>query len=243
MKIRFYFSVLAMVALLAVVLPAAAQEDLCFDKGGVWDPATQRCTIALSVQIDIDYPVELASDPVIAEAVDLFLENERAAFLAPLFDPMVSAFGVGPLTLQIDYEVFRFSDTVLSLQFTVYTYSGGAHGMTYFQTFTFEREKGIELQLSDLFVPEVDPYEVLEPLAQDALFAQLGDMADSDWIKGGTAPIPENYKNWVLTPDALVLTFEPYQVAAYAAGPQTVTVPLAKIQSVLAPEFYPVMAQ
>jgi len=71
---------------------------------------------------------------------------------------------------------------------------------------------------------------------------QVGDMSDADWIARGTAPVPENYENWVLTPDALVFTFEPYQVAAYAAGPQIVTIPLADLADILAPEFSPVTA-
>jgi len=51
--------------------------------------------------------------------------------------------------------------------------------------------------------------------------------------------VAENYQNWVLTPDALVFTFEQYQVAPYAAGPQTVTIPLSDVQDILAPEFAP----
>ena len=43
--------------------------------------------------------------------------------------------------------------------------------------------------------------------------------------------------NFAVTPDALIFYFAPYQVAAYAAGPQTVQIPLAQISGVLAPPF------
>ena len=67
-------------------------------------------------------------------------------------------------------------------------------------------------------------------------------MADADGPQGA-GPLPENYQDWLLTPDALVFIFEPYQVAAYAAGPQRVTILLADLQDILAPQFAPVMAQ
>lgn len=80
--------------------------------------------------------------------------------------------------------------------------------------------------------------EILAPLVRDDLSAQLGDMTDAEWIAMGTDPAePFNYRSWALTNDALVIYFDPYQVAAYAAGPQVVSIPLADIADVLAPPF------
>lgn len=244
MRNRFLLGVILVVMLFGTVLPVAAQqEDACFNKGGNWDAELQQCAIAFGVEVKIDYPLDLADEfPVVEEAVDRFLAEERAAFLAPIVDPEFVNYSPGPLTLDIQYQSVGFSEDVLSLQFVVYTYSGGAHGMTYFRSFTFHLPKGIELALSDLFLPDASYLEVIAPMAQAALTEQLGDMADAEWIAQGAGPLPENYQDWVLTPDALVITFEQYQVAAYAAGPQIVTIPLADIADILAPEFSPAMA-
>ncbi len=51
----------------------------------------------------------------------------------------------------------------------------------------------------------------------------------------GAQPTPENYGNWNITPDGLLITFDEYQVAAYAAGPQEVVVPYTELQSVIDP--------
>ncbi|MCC6800531.1 MAG: DUF3298 and DUF4163 domain-containing protein [Anaerolineae bacterium] len=244
MRNRLVVSAILAVALLSAALPVAAQqEDACFNKGGTWSVEEQRCKISLTVEVNIDYPLELTTAyPVIEEAVDRFLVEERAMFLAPLSDPEFVYYSPGPMTLLVQYETESFSEDYLSLKFTVYTFSGGAHGMTYFETMTFDLVKEIQLALSDLFLPEKDFLEVIAPIAQAAVAEQLGDMADADWIAQGAGPVLENYQNWMLTPDALVFTFEPYQVAAYAAGPQTVTIPLADIADILAPEFAPVGA-
>ena len=41
----------------------------------------------------------------------------------------------------------------------------------------------------------------------------------------GAKPTPENYAVWNVSADGLVITFNEYQVAAYAAGPQEVVIP------------------
>ncbi len=83
----------------------------------------------------------------------------------------------------------------------------------------------------------MDPLATIAPLVQASLAAQLGDMADAAWIEEGASPDPANYQDWLLTPEALTFIFEPYQVAAYAAGPQTVSIPLTEIAGLLAPQF------
>lgn len=245
MKSRLLVGMMVAVMLLAAALPVAAQdpEQDCFNKGGVWNADEQRCVISIPVEVRIDYPLDLATAyPVVENAVDSILAKERAAFLEPIADPEFVNYSPGPLTLDIQYETVGFSPDHLSLNLIIYTFSGGAHGMTYFETFTFDLVNDVELTLDDIFLPDTAYLEVIAPMAIAALTEQLGDMSDPDWIEMGAGPFPENYVNWMLTPDALVFIFEPYQVAAYAAGPQRVTIPLTALQDILAPEFSPVTA-
>jgi hypothetical protein len=51
----------------------------------------------------------------------------------------------------------------------------------------------------------------------------------------GADPTPENYQRWNLADDGFLVTFDVYQVAAYAAGPQTVTIPYADLRPVSNP--------
>ena len=58
-------------------------------------------------------------------------------------------------------------------------------------------------------------------------------MSDDEWITKGAGADKDNFSNWNLTKKGLLITFEPYQVAAYAAGSQTVIIPYDKLKSVL----------
>jgi len=52
----------------------------------------------------------------------------------------------------------------------------------------------------------------------------------------GANPTVENYRNWNITPEGLMITFDTYQVAPGAAGPQVVVVPYGQISAVIDPQ-------
>ena len=222
--------------LLVNVVPAAAQEDACFQQGGNLDSTTGNCVIAATINAKITYPLEFVQYDFAKQAIDQVLTDQRAAFFAPIneygFTP-----SPGPLTLQIDYETSNFSPDIVSIKFTTYQFTGGAHGNTTFNTLTFDLKNSRVLTLDDLFVAGSSPLDVIAPMAQQDLQGTLGEMTDAKWLADGTAPTAENYANWVLTPDSLVFTFPQYQVAAYAAGPQEVTIPLSALSNMLVAPF------
>ena len=61
-------------------------------------------------------------------------------------------------------------------------------------------------------------------------------MLDDDWIQKGAAPELTNYDNWTITKKGLGITFDPYQVGPYAAGPQHVLVPYSALKEIIKPD-------
>ena len=56
----------------------------------------------------------------------------------------------------------------------------------------------------------------------------------SSFVEYGTAPVADNFKSVSLEPGGLVISFDPYQVGPYAAGPQEVHIPAKDVQPMLA---------
>ncbi len=54
-------------------------------------------------------------------------------------------------------------------------------------------------------------------------------MSDDDWVNIGTGPGWDNFQDFLLLADTLVIRFPAYQVAAYAAGAQRVAIPLSAL--------------
>jgi hypothetical protein len=115
-------------------------------------------------------------------------------------------------------------------------YAGAAHPGHYAITVVWDGQTGRALTHEDLFRRGSGWEEVLSRASIAALEGELGDMADPDWIAEGAGPLAENFSRWALVEEGLVLFFDPYQVAPYAAGPQVVTITRAALAEVAHPD-------
>jgi len=121
-----------------------------------------------------------------------------------------------------------------SLKFDFKFYSdGAAHPGLYSITLNYDLGQGRELALGDLFLPNSGYLEAIANYCVTELSKQPGfDEPFSDGVK----PTPENYDNWNITPDGLLITFDMYQVAPGASGPIQVLVPYDQLQTVIDPQ-------
>lgn len=138
--------------------------------------------------------------------------------------------------LEIKYLI-GFSSRTVSYIFTTYQDTLGAHENMTFHTFTFDTKTGAELSLSDLFLPDSNYLAVLSQEGRAKLPAVIGSDADSKWIETGTMPDEKNFRNFFLDNQDLVFLFDPYQVASYADGPQTLRIPVSDLKDVLRTEY------
>ena len=146
-------------------------------------------------------------------------------------------------SLQITYLIGSSGRTV-SYIFTVYEDTLGAHGNTFFHTFTFDTnpstpsgQAGVPLALADLFTPGAPYLDELSGIARAKLPGVIGQDADVTFINDGTTPDTKNFQTFFFDNAYLVFLFAPYQVAPYSAGPQTLRIPIASLTSVLKPEY------
>jgi hypothetical protein len=129
----------------------------------------------------------------------------------------------------INYQIFNNQHGVVSILFFQFSYyAGAAHPNTNFFVVNFDLHANKEILLSDLFQPNSTYLNTLS----DAADRQLSKK-DLPLFKEGYAPQETNFQNWTIRQGTLILNFEPYQVVAYAAGPQTVVVPLSDLKSIL----------
>ncbi len=139
-------------------------------------------------------------------------------------------------TLQITYLIASSPQTV-SYIFTTYEDTLGAHGNMFFHTFTFDAATGKELSLADLFTPGSAYLGTLSTLARAKLPAIIGQDASARMLDSGTTPDAQNFENFFLDNQQLVILFAPYAVAPYAAGPQTLRIPMGELSGILKPEY------
>jgi len=121
---------------------------------------------------------------------------------------------------------------VLSLKFTIDTYfDGAAHPGSYSLTFTYDLATGQPVSLENLFLPGADYLAVIASFCKGQLSSR-----DIAYFEEGADPTVENYRNWNISEAGLLISFDPYQVAAYAAGPQTVLIPYEELVDLIDPQ-------
>lgn len=139
-----------------------------------------------------------------------------------------------PWAGELSYDVARSDKAMIAIAFTWYSYTGGAHPNATTAMFNFLLPDGLRVEIAELFTPKgiqrISDISIAR--LKQALTGPDG-MSDIDWIKRGAGPNARNFATFVLQPRELRIVFDAYQVAAYAAGPQEVRIPLAQLRDVM----------
>ncbi|MEQ9618159.1 MAG: DUF3298 domain-containing protein [Deltaproteobacteria bacterium] len=133
-----------------------------------------------------------------------------------------------------DYRIEYYSADLLSLSGEVFSYSGGAHGNTYFasKNYWIKDGRAVQLKLSDLFLPNSKFIDTLSGLCINDLRKQK-----AGWVIGGEVRSfkEEELGVFALSPAGLVFAFAPYTVGSYAEGPYFVNVPFSELEGLIDP--------
>lgn len=119
------------------------------------------------------------------------------------------------------------------LDYTNYLYTGGAHGTSTVGYLLWDRQGGRLVTLADLLLPGRAP-----------AFWQAARRAHVRWQQQQPDPASlasgwpfEPTDNVALLPDAVVLRYQSYSIAPYAAGTPELHIPLTELDGILRPEW------
>ncbi len=133
--------------------------------------------------------------------------------------------------LDIKYNVIHADKDLISVLYTVYVYTGGAHGNAASRAFNYDLRRGKMLELSDLFEPNSNFLKLIADYSINTI--KKRKISDDSWIESGAGAKSQNYASWNIVPQGLMITFDAYQVAAYALGPQEVIIPSSVLKGAI----------
>lgn len=186
-----------------------------------------------------------AQVPYLQGSDDVRVQNFNA-YLKQIVQTEIDSFKTGTLayastppivngsSLDIQYSVLGQRGDIWSIQYLIYFYSdGAAHPGHYSISVNYDLANGRAITLDELFLPGSDYLTTLSEICKNDILTR--DPGFESFISGAD-PLSENYTRWNLSNEGfLVITFDEYQVAPYAAGPQTVTIPITQLQSIANP--------
>jgi hypothetical protein len=147
-------------------------------------------------------------------------------------DPEMSSY------ISMSPDVVLATDELVSVLFSVSNYeAGAAHPNSYGKVYNYDLKNGKTLQLGDLFKPGSNYLEAISRYAVSDLKKRLGpEGVDDEWIQNGAGPDAANYQGWNISKKGLAITYDPYQVASYASGPQHVIIPYSVLKEMIKPD-------
>ena len=174
--------------------------------------------------VDIKYPI--VKDENISKDIKNFIDVQIVQFKADTswaIDPSIAPAQQQNLSIYINYqrEKNKIADNYI---FTIATYTGGAHGLQLTKTFVYNK-KGKLISNTDLFSDNKKGLDIVSSFVQKELLNKK--VGDASWIENGAGPIFDNYQVFILKEDGVEFIFDPYQVASYAEGKQSIVVPFS----------------
>ena len=178
----------------------------------------------------------LSNDQAGAAAFNSFIQtisNTRAtAFKKEMETWEIPAGFPNDSALGVSYSTTLLAPGVVSILIENFSYyAAAAHPNMDTMAVNFDLVRGVPLTLDSQFKPTANGLKLVADYCTKQLKTKLGKSLDEK----GAAPTTENYARWNLTPRGLLITFDAYQVAAYAAGPQEVLVPRSVLKDALLP--------
>lgn len=208
----------------------------CGDKansatGGFGIEPTYIQESAEHLDIQVQLPV-LSSFPG-AEELNRIIKDKADALTAEVreagtaLEELESAAAAG---LHSEYQYFR-SGPIVSLWINWDNYTGGAHGLYWVDSYTFNTETGERYSFPGLFAEgkggvEYVTREILEDIRDDGYFDTAADTIN-------------NYQGdyqFLINGDELIVYFPLYDITAYAAGIQSFDFDLEELSPYLKPE-------
>lgn len=205
-------------------------------------------------QIDANIPQNIAEkiNSEIKSGVKFDQGEKKQESMEDFFNALVEDFKSGeenqeakegeeekaPWNASIHAVVQRNSDNILCVQYDSYTNTGGAHPFYYINDVNFDLKTGNMIKLDDVINPK--KLEKVDEICEKLFRQQHNLSPTASWEEMGFSIENNQFKlndNFVISKDALLFTFNPYEIGPYAMGAMNLTVPFKDIEKYLNDKF------
>jgi Protein of unknown function (DUF3298)/Deacetylase PdaC len=134
-------------------------------------------------------------------------------------------------------EVKNQTDKILSVEYSDYSFLGGAHPNTFVSFSNYILTNGEEISLDDCFVKgyETQLNSVAEKIfRQDKKLSMNSDLSSAGyWFDEDKFELNDNF---AILKEGMLFYFNSYDIAPYAAGPTEINIPYSEIAQLILPD-------
>lgn len=130
----------------------------------------------------------------------------------------------------LTYKTAYNQNCLLSLIFSNYQFSGGAHGSTIQSSYTFDIRSGRELKLGDIISTDKETIDFINSRIKKEIDRRVA--AEELFVLQAFESIGKN-PSFYLSVEGIVFYFQQYEYFPYAAGIQEFTIPFSDLEGKL----------
>ena len=134
--------------------------------------------------------------------------------------------------LTITYDITHYSEQTVTILFKKYLFTGGEWGEPSIQSFTFDLPSQKQISLQDIFYENSDYLNSLSVITLTEL-KKNKEFAESEVLKARTEPSKDNFSQFSLLEDAIVLYFQPFLGETGYSDTKSVAIKKAVFDSIL----------
>ncbi len=177
----------------------------------------------------------------------MIVDSACKAFLSTAKDDMQSYSEMDDaMALNYEYDVriknAFMTDSIVSYLSTIYIYTGGAHGATYEYASTFRNSDGLALGYN---IFDTSAISELTAIVKEAISQQYFESDNSFTMEEALIIDPQDFTLPAMPPyftsKGLTFVYQQYEIACYAAGMPTCTIPYSDIAPFILPDFRPLL--
>ena len=135
------------------------------------------------------------------------------------------AFDLPTYWYNLSYKIYANNEKILSFGLYDYQYTGGAHGLSSGTFYSYDLELGKQIEIKDLFEPKFDYITYINDRIYREIDQETKKNPESKYAYYDFSGIDESVKFYI-EDNELVIFFDEYEIAAYAAGTPTFRIPL-----------------
>ena len=170
--------------------------------------------------------------PVVTQMNDAVIQRRiNSAIIHTLNDLLVDQQFFNPILVEMlaNFEIKNNQRGILSLNLIVYSFTGGAHGMTIIKSLTFDTKTGKQFTLKELFKPGSDYVKKLSDIIRVDIKKWDIQLLDPPFTK--IHPDQDFY----IADTSLVIYFQLYEITPYVWGFPYFPIPLLDLADIITP--------
>ncbi len=239
---------------LSLAIGCKEDTSLVFVSESLTDADVEICKTTSCPDVTVAY-VRALGDEVVSEKINskikgfiiesLYMGDEEKAPTAPTISEAISGFIKMYRTHSAEFpdmsaEYFAeisvsetyISEDLIGLELRNYLYTGGAHGYGSVTFLNLDSSSGKEIASEQLFKDFPAFTKIAEEKFREAHEIPNGDAINSTgfWFENDIFSLPESIG---VTKESIILRYNPYDIASYAAGPIELEIPKGEVKPFL----------